>query len=250
MHCPHYMAGKYTRTCQQHKQHPRLLQAQTQHSQRLKRCSAHPSTQEPRTPSPTPVDSSAAYTPADLTLVETAGRNQTTHKWSLTTSTNCSANSSQDEPASTSGPFSYSNSQQQLPTQQQHSSTAASGAAPASQHTPSSIADAVAQLRESLATLFLPSGYPSTVTDDYLAYQLATVPAHITGWLSISLTTSSLLKAVGISAGRWAVNRAGSSWLGSRVGQGLKCHMEGCSCCQGAAAEEGLTHKAEGGTKQ
>jgi hypothetical protein len=38
-------------------------------------------------------------------------------------------------------------------------------------------------------------------SDDYLAYQLATVPAHITGWLSISLTTSSLLKAVGINAG-------------------------------------------------
>jgi hypothetical protein len=37
--------------------------------------------------------------------------------------------------------------------------------------------------------------------DDYLAYQLYTVPAHITGWLSISLTTSSLLKAVGINAG-------------------------------------------------
>jgi hypothetical protein len=42
---------------------------------------------------------------------------------------------------------------------------------------------------------------PAPSADDYLAYQLATVPAHITGWLSISLTTSSLLKAVGINAG-------------------------------------------------
>lgn len=202
MHCPQLMAGRYTRTCQQHKQQPCLLQAHSHTSRRSRRLSAHPSTQEPRTPSPTPIDTSAAHTPADLTLVETAGRNQTTHVWSLTTSTNSSANSSQDEPTSTSDSFSYSNSQQQLPTQQQNTSTAAAGAAPASQHTPSSIADAVAQVRESLSTLFLPAGYPNSVTDDYLPYQLATVPAHITGWLSISLTTSSLLKAVGISAGR------------------------------------------------
>jgi hypothetical protein len=68
---------------------------------------------------------------------------------------------------------------------------------------------------DSLSSLFLPSGYPACVTPDYLPYQLATVPAHITGWLSISLTTSSLLKAVGISAGgvcvcvwwRWGGNR-------------------------------------------
>lgn len=64
-----------------------------------------------------------------------------------------------------------------------------------------SVGDRVQQLREGLSTLFLPAGYPGSVTDDYLAYQLATVPAHVTGWLSISLTTSSLLKAVGISAG-------------------------------------------------
>lgn len=59
----------------------------------------------------------------------------------------------------------------------------------------------VSAVRESLSRLFLPAGYPVSVTDDYLPYQLATVPAHITGWLSISLVTSSLLKAVGISAG-------------------------------------------------
>lgn len=60
----------------------------------------------------------------------------------------------------------------------------------------------VSRVREALSSLFLPAGYPSSVTEDYLPYQLATVPAHITGWLSISLVTSSLLKAVGISAGQ------------------------------------------------
>lgn len=45
------------------------------------------------------------------------------------------------------------------------------------------------------------------VADDYLSYQLFTVPAHITGWLSISLTTSSLLKAVGVNAGVQHVNK-------------------------------------------
>jgi hypothetical protein len=56
-------------------------------------------------------------------------------------------------------------------------------------------------LLDALRTLYLPAGFPSSVTDDYLAYQLYTIPAHITGWLSSSLTTSSLLKAVGINAG-------------------------------------------------
>eukprot|EP00878_Enallax_costatus_P007114 GHUV01007456.1.p1 GENE.GHUV01007456.1~~GHUV01007456.1.p1 ORF type:complete len:570 (+),score=144.92 GHUV01007456.1:464-2173(+) len=57
------------------------------------------------------------------------------------------------------------------------------------------------QLLDAIKRLYLPAGYPDTVTDDYLAYQLCTVPSHITGWLSISLTTSSLLKAVGVNAG-------------------------------------------------
>ncbi len=57
------------------------------------------------------------------------------------------------------------------------------------------------QVTARLKALFLPDGYPNSVTNDYLDYQLWTVPAHITGWLSHSLTTSSLLKAVGISTG-------------------------------------------------
>jgi hypothetical protein len=66
-----------------------------------------------------------------------------------------------------------------------------------------------------LKALFLPDGYPSSVTDDYLAYQLWTVPAHITGWLSHSLTTSSLLKAVGISAGPLGATAAAAAikWI-------------------------------------
>ncbi|KAG2448238.1 hypothetical protein HYH02_006823 [Chlamydomonas schloesseri] len=52
-----------------------------------------------------------------------------------------------------------------------------------------------------LRELFLPPGYPDTVTPDYLAYQLWSVPTHITGHLSHALVTSSLLSAVGVSAG-------------------------------------------------
>ena len=52
-----------------------------------------------------------------------------------------------------------------------------------------------------LRALYLPSGFPSSVTPDYLAFQLWSVPAHITGYISVGLTTSSLLQAVGISAG-------------------------------------------------
>eukprot|EP00798_Chlamydomonas_sp_ICE-L_P020131 gene20131-26862_t len=56
-------------------------------------------------------------------------------------------------------------------------------------------------IKQRLGELFLPDGYPSSVSIDYLDYQLWSVPCHITGWLSHSLTTSSLLQAVGISAG-------------------------------------------------
>jgi hypothetical protein len=44
--------------------------------------------------------------------------------------------------------------------------------------------------------LFLPPGYPHSVSPDYLAFQLWSVPTHVTGWMSLSLSTSSLLKAV------------------------------------------------------
>lgn len=97
---------------------------------------AHPRTRQPPTPSPTPLDtaSTTAAPPAELTLVETQGRSQTTHTWSLSdtpsttsssigsTSSNSigSSTSSQEEGSESSsrgstGPlFLYSQSQQQL----------------------------------------------------------------------------------------------------------------------------------------
>lgn len=49
--------------------------------------------------------------------------------------------------------------------------------------------------------LLLPRGYPHSVTDDYVPYQLWAFPCHIFGWISHSLSTSSLLKAVGVDLG-------------------------------------------------
>ncbi|KAG2489606.1 hypothetical protein HYH03_011886 [Edaphochlamys debaryana] len=66
---------------------------------------------------------------------------------------------------------------------------------------PSSAVLALAALPDTLKDLFLPPGFPSTVTPDYLPYQLWSMPTHITGHLSHSLVTSSLLSAVGVSAG-------------------------------------------------
>ncbi|GIL86926.1 hypothetical protein Vretimale_15536 [Volvox reticuliferus] len=57
----------------------------------------------------------------------------------------------------------------------------------------------LASLPDSIRDLFLPPGYPSSVTPDYLSYQLWSMPTHVTGHLSHSLVTSSLLAAVGVS---------------------------------------------------
>ncbi len=45
------------------------------------------------------------------------------------------------------------------------------------------------------AGFFLPAGFPGSVAGDYLPYQLWAVPCHITGWMTSSLATSSLLQA-------------------------------------------------------
>jgi len=45
------------------------------------------------------------------------------------------------------------------------------------------------------AGFFLPAGFPDSVANDYLPYQLWAVPCHITGWMTSSLATSSLLQA-------------------------------------------------------
>ncbi|MEW5303057.1 MAG: hypothetical protein WDW36_005786 [Sanguina aurantia] len=60
---------------------------------------------------------------------------------------------------------------------------------------------AVPSFKDRVATLFLPRGYPITVSADYLDYQLWNLPIHVTGVLSHSLVTTTLLKAVGVSAG-------------------------------------------------
>jgi len=45
-----------------------------------------------------------------------------------------------------------------------------------------------------------PSGFPGSVSDDYLDYMLWQFPTNITGWICNVLVTSSLLKAVGVGS--------------------------------------------------
>ena len=52
----------------------------------------------------------------------------------------------------------------------------------------------------SVTGFVLPKGFPSSVTNDYLGYQLRALPAHITGWMSKSLATSSLIHALGFGS--------------------------------------------------
>lgn len=63
--------------------------------------------------------------------------------------------------------------------------------------------------------LLLPRGFPSSVTPDYLPYQLWSLPVHITGWMSVSLATSNLLQAVGVSAGAATTTAAAAAikWI-------------------------------------
>jgi hypothetical protein len=58
-----------------------------------------------------------------------------------------------------------------------------------------------AALAASLATTFLPRGFPATVTPDYLPYQLAAAPSHVAGWVSQSLVTGALLAALAAGSG-------------------------------------------------
>lgn len=53
----------------------------------------------------------------------------------------------------------------------------------------------------SIKSFFLPQGWPSSVTEDYLNYQIYSFPCHIFGWMSHSLAGSSMLKALGIGVG-------------------------------------------------
>ncbi|XP_042465310.1 protein root UVB sensitive 5-like isoform X1 [Zingiber officinale] len=51
-----------------------------------------------------------------------------------------------------------------------------------------------------LKDFILPTGYPGSVSDDYLDYMLWQFPTNITGWICHALVTSSLLKAVGLGS--------------------------------------------------
>lgn len=55
-------------------------------------------------------------------------------------------------------------------------------------------------MRQSLRDFFLPTGFPDTVSDDYLQYMLWQLPTNLTGWICSTLVTSSLLRAVGVDA--------------------------------------------------
>lgn len=46
----------------------------------------------------------------------------------------------------------------------------------------------------------LPTGFPESVSDDYLQYMMRQFPTNVTGWICHTLVTSSLLKAVGIGS--------------------------------------------------
>ncbi|KAK9788157.1 hypothetical protein WJX73_001836 [Symbiochloris irregularis] len=74
---------------------------------------------------------------------------------------------------------------------------------------------ALEQGREALKGFALPRGWPSSVTPDYLSYQVRAVPSHITGWISVSLATSSLLRALGASPGPagTAASAAAIKWI-------------------------------------
>lgn len=66
-------------------------------------------------------------------------------------------------------------------------------------------------VKESIQNLLLPAGYPSSVTNDYLPYMVWTFPCHVFGWMYSSLTTASMLQAVGVSAGPTGVAAASAA---------------------------------------
>ncbi|XP_022966620.1 protein root UVB sensitive 5 isoform X1 [Cucurbita maxima] len=55
-------------------------------------------------------------------------------------------------------------------------------------------------LPDVIKDFILPSGFPESVSDDYLQYMILQFPTNVTGWICHTLVTSSLLKAVGIGS--------------------------------------------------
>lgn len=58
----------------------------------------------------------------------------------------------------------------------------------------------LALLPDSVKDFIFPSGFPESVSDDYLQYMLLQFPTNVTGWICHALVTSSLLKAVGVGS--------------------------------------------------
>ncbi|KAI3988902.1 hypothetical protein MKX01_016473 [Papaver californicum] len=58
----------------------------------------------------------------------------------------------------------------------------------------------VSWLPDGIKIFILPSGFPGSVSDDYLEYMLLQLPTNVTGWICSILVTSSLLKAVGVGS--------------------------------------------------
>ncbi|CAN8275953.1 unnamed protein product [Cochlearia groenlandica] len=56
------------------------------------------------------------------------------------------------------------------------------------------------RLPDFLRAFVLPTGFPGSVSDDYLDYMLWQFPTNVTGWICNVLVTSSLLKAVGVGS--------------------------------------------------
>ncbi|CAL5422754.1 unnamed protein product [Camellia sinensis] len=55
-------------------------------------------------------------------------------------------------------------------------------------------------LPDAIKDFILPTGFPGSVSDDYLEYMLLQFPTNVTGWICHTLVTSSLLKAVGVGS--------------------------------------------------
>ncbi|KAL7611478.1 protein root UVB sensitive 5-like [Lactuca sativa] len=73
----------------------------------------------------------------------------------------------------------------------------------------------------------LPTGFPGSVSNDYLEYMLLQFPTNVTGWICHTLVTSSLLKAVGLDNSSGTTTAASASAIGwvSKDGIGAIGHF-------------------------
>jgi hypothetical protein len=71
--------------------------------------------------------------------------------------------------------------------------------------------DASRGFAKAVEEVFLPPGYPDSVSEDYLGYALLSFPTHVTGWLHSSLATAALLHAVGLGGALQAGLGAGAA---------------------------------------